>query len=327
MNEASESPTDMSDREMSEEKILEIIMQWQFAWMNVMGTNEEDRKNYFDRAFPIDANMRYDLARRLLTLRNPPQVACDEEIELEKQITNYLDLNDFMSALRASGREGMIYTNDVIIGWIKDTYAVAFGAGRRVTLTTEPVSAEPAKTNEFYLEEQIRNLKAAHIQTLERLEREVGEAYHRGLNDQQDRIAELERENARLANDFNFEHDLRKKLRDQLGDLISERDATRKDRDLIAECNVRLNQEIESLRAEVESYSRAIIETRNTASDRITELRAKLDEATGLIERELNAKRAEKMLRPDAWTKAEQQWFDEAMEALAKLRGEGKAEG
>lgn len=55
----------LSDAIPSKEMLLDVIQGWQFAWMDVKGTDEQDRKNYFNRAFGIDANMRHDLAKRL----------------------------------------------------------------------------------------------------------------------------------------------------------------------------------------------------------------------------------------------------------------------
>jgi len=52
-----------------EEFYVREIEKWQFAWMNVTGTTEEDSKNYRERSRGIDANMRYDLARRLVGVR------------------------------------------------------------------------------------------------------------------------------------------------------------------------------------------------------------------------------------------------------------------
>jgi len=52
--------------ERDEEFYVREIEKWQFAWMNVTGTTEEDSKNYRERSCGIDANMRYDLARRLV---------------------------------------------------------------------------------------------------------------------------------------------------------------------------------------------------------------------------------------------------------------------
>ncbi len=57
--------------DLSEEAIVKVITEWKFAWMNVKGTDEADRKNYFDRAFGIDANMKYGLARRIGIMLNP----------------------------------------------------------------------------------------------------------------------------------------------------------------------------------------------------------------------------------------------------------------
>lgn len=48
-----------------QEFVQKEIEEWKFSWMNVEGTDEEDKNNYFHRAFLIDANMVYDLAKRL----------------------------------------------------------------------------------------------------------------------------------------------------------------------------------------------------------------------------------------------------------------------
>ena len=55
--------------ERDEEFYVREIEKWQFAGMNVTGTTEEDSQNYRERSRGIDANMRYDLARRLVGVR------------------------------------------------------------------------------------------------------------------------------------------------------------------------------------------------------------------------------------------------------------------
>lgn len=52
--------------EHREGKLVDLILEWQFNWMDVRGTDEKDADNYRRRASGIDANMRYDLARRIL---------------------------------------------------------------------------------------------------------------------------------------------------------------------------------------------------------------------------------------------------------------------
>ena len=42
--------------------------------------------------------------------------------EIEAELKSYMNENDFMSGLKVSGREGQIYTNHIIIGWLKDTF-------------------------------------------------------------------------------------------------------------------------------------------------------------------------------------------------------------
>ena len=50
---------------LDEKFFLDTIENWQRIWMNVTGTDERDRKSYSNRAFGIDANMKYSLARLL----------------------------------------------------------------------------------------------------------------------------------------------------------------------------------------------------------------------------------------------------------------------
>lgn len=49
----------------SEVLFLRVIHEWEAFWMNQKQNSEEDFKNYFRRAFNVDANMQHDLARRL----------------------------------------------------------------------------------------------------------------------------------------------------------------------------------------------------------------------------------------------------------------------
>lgn len=44
------------------ERFLEIVRKWKHFWMNQTQNSEEDRQNYFNRAFGIDANMSHHLA-------------------------------------------------------------------------------------------------------------------------------------------------------------------------------------------------------------------------------------------------------------------------
>jgi len=49
-----------------EVELVEVIEEWLRTWMNVTGTTPEDAANYHRRAFGVDANMRYSLARLLI---------------------------------------------------------------------------------------------------------------------------------------------------------------------------------------------------------------------------------------------------------------------
>ena len=53
------------ERVERKEHFLKIIEEWQGYWMNQTQNSEEDRQNYFRRAFGVDANMRHHLARML----------------------------------------------------------------------------------------------------------------------------------------------------------------------------------------------------------------------------------------------------------------------
>lgn len=50
---------------MTEKEFLEVIDEWQMLWMNQTQNSKEDYDNYWRRAFGVDANMRYSLARML----------------------------------------------------------------------------------------------------------------------------------------------------------------------------------------------------------------------------------------------------------------------
>lgn len=47
------------------EKILEVCREWKGFWMNQTQNSEADRKNYFNRACGIDANMIHHLADKI----------------------------------------------------------------------------------------------------------------------------------------------------------------------------------------------------------------------------------------------------------------------
>lgn len=79
------------------EEYVEIIEKWQQKWMNVTGTDERDRQNYFHRAFGVDANMRYSLAKmlveheRALLAREREITAALEKFAMEIDEDNYHD--------------------------------------------------------------------------------------------------------------------------------------------------------------------------------------------------------------------------------------------
>lgn len=50
------------------ESILEVCREWKHFWMNQKGNSEEDRIDYFNRGFGIDANMLHNIADRIFDL-------------------------------------------------------------------------------------------------------------------------------------------------------------------------------------------------------------------------------------------------------------------
>lgn len=48
-----------------EQDLVSVIERWRFDWSNVINTNPRDAENYRRRASGIDANMIYDLARKI----------------------------------------------------------------------------------------------------------------------------------------------------------------------------------------------------------------------------------------------------------------------
>lgn len=58
----------VSEREktINEKEIVDIITEWKHFWMNQTQNNKQDYENYFRRASGIDANMKYNLAKRII---------------------------------------------------------------------------------------------------------------------------------------------------------------------------------------------------------------------------------------------------------------------
>lgn len=51
--------------EVNRESILEVCREWKGFWMDQTQNSEEDRKNYFNRACGVDANMIHHLADKI----------------------------------------------------------------------------------------------------------------------------------------------------------------------------------------------------------------------------------------------------------------------
>lgn len=62
------NPTEQAAREFTEAELIKVIEGWKHFWMNqIKNTGDQaDHDNYFRRAFGVDANMKYNLAKRLL---------------------------------------------------------------------------------------------------------------------------------------------------------------------------------------------------------------------------------------------------------------------
>lgn len=55
----------VSGKAISKKEIVDIITEWKHFWMNQTKNNQQDYENYFRRAAGVDANMKYDLAKRI----------------------------------------------------------------------------------------------------------------------------------------------------------------------------------------------------------------------------------------------------------------------
>lgn len=64
--------TEQDGSVFTQQIFLDVITEWKHKWMDVKGTDERDRENYNRRAFGVDANMKYSLARMIMKKINPP---------------------------------------------------------------------------------------------------------------------------------------------------------------------------------------------------------------------------------------------------------------
>lgn len=49
-------------KSLDKEFFLDVICKWKSFWMNQTQNSEDDRQNYFNRAYGVDANMKHHLA-------------------------------------------------------------------------------------------------------------------------------------------------------------------------------------------------------------------------------------------------------------------------
>lgn len=62
---------DSGKKPLNIDNLKDVIREWKFAWMDIKGTDERDRKNYHRRAFGVDANMMHNLATRIESAFTP----------------------------------------------------------------------------------------------------------------------------------------------------------------------------------------------------------------------------------------------------------------
>lgn len=64
---------DQNEKYKDKEHYLKIILKWKYLWMDQTQNSEADRKNYYSRAFGVDANMQYSLAKMLAEAHFPKE--------------------------------------------------------------------------------------------------------------------------------------------------------------------------------------------------------------------------------------------------------------
>lgn len=77
------------------DEVRQVILDWKHGWMNVTGTDEADRQNYFHRAFGVDANMQYGLARRFRERFNPEIQALEEKLRVAVEALQEIKRNSW----------------------------------------------------------------------------------------------------------------------------------------------------------------------------------------------------------------------------------------
>lgn len=83
-------------REFNKEQVLEVIGDWKSFWMNQTQNNQQDYENYYRRAFGVDANMKYNLAKRIIEEFDPHSSLLEMEKrakELEQELSIHKEQN------------------------------------------------------------------------------------------------------------------------------------------------------------------------------------------------------------------------------------------
>lgn len=71
------------------DKALKIIEDWKMFWMNQTQNSEADRKNYFNRAMGVDANMKHHLADMISSEFQMLQAKYDELLKESLEVTGF----------------------------------------------------------------------------------------------------------------------------------------------------------------------------------------------------------------------------------------------
>lgn len=92
----------------TEHEILEVVREWKHFWMNQTQNGEADYKNYFNRAFGIDANMSHHLAK-MLYKKQIARKSADTVMITRETLKSILDNQNFSTETRDSDIDEIIF--------------------------------------------------------------------------------------------------------------------------------------------------------------------------------------------------------------------------
>lgn len=99
---------ELKSRQVSKDRILEIIRSWQMFWTNQYQYDERDFRNYFRRAFGVDANMKHHLANTIADILNghkPDGYLVERVNEIDKKYGSRFQLSEDFSLLKNAETE------------------------------------------------------------------------------------------------------------------------------------------------------------------------------------------------------------------------------